>query len=62
MVEYLKKSLTKIEGLFCGSGMIIGRDFNQLNITHLCHQFKLKQLDDKPTRGACTLDLVLTST
>ena len=61
MLEYLSKSLTDIEGLFPGCGIIIAGDFNHLNIKNLARQFQLKQLVHLPTRGMNTLDLVLTN-
>jgi exonuclease III len=61
MLEYLSKSLTDIEGLFPGCGIIIAGDFNHLNIKNLSRQFQLKQLVHLPTRGTNTLDLILTN-
>ncbi len=61
MLEYLTKSLTDIEGLFPGCGIIIAGDFNHLNIKNLSRQFQLKQLVHLPTRGTNTLDLILTN-
>ncbi len=61
MLEYLSKSLTDIEGLFPGCGIIIAGDFNHLNIKNLSRQFQLKQLVHLPTRDTNTLDLVLTN-
>ena len=61
MLEYLSKSLTDIEGLFPGCGIIIAGDFNHLNNKNLSRQFQIKQLVHLPTRGTNTLDLVLTN-
>lgn len=61
MLEYLFKSLTDIEGLYPGCGIILAGDFNHLNILSLSRQFRLKQLIHLPTRGTNTLDLMLTN-
>lgn len=42
MLEYLSTSLTTIEGLYPGSGIVLTGDFNRLNISRLLVQFKLK--------------------
>lgn len=61
MLNYLKASLTTIEGLFPGCGILLSGDFNRLNISRLLLQFKLKQLVRVPTRGDSTLDLIITN-
>lgn len=61
MLEYLSTSLTDIEGLFPGCGIIIAGDFNRLKIQTFCRNFSLKQLVQIPTRGTNTLDLVITN-
>ena len=59
MLEYLTTSLTTIEGLYPGCGIIVTGDFNRLNISRLMGQFKMKQLVRTPTRGECILDLII---
>ena len=59
--DYLLSSLTTIEGLYPGCGILLTGDFNQLNISRIITQFKLKQLVHVPTRGDCTLDLIITN-
>lgn len=44
-----------------GCGIIIAGDFNHFDYKDLCRDFQLKQLIDKPTRGAKILDLMLTN-
>lgn len=61
MLEYLTTSLTTIEGLYPGCGIVLTGDFNRLNINRLLTQFKLKQLVRAPTRGEHTLDLIITN-
>ena len=61
MIDYLLSSLTTIEGLYPGCGILLTGDFNQLNISRIITQFKLKQLVHVPTRGDCTLDLIITN-
>jgi len=61
MLNHLSTTLTSIEGQYPGCGIYLCGDFNQLNIQRLKRQFRLKQLVDKPTRGDCTLDLIITN-
>ena len=61
MLEYLSKTLTTVEGLFPGCGIILAGDFNHLDIKIISCQFQLKHLVHLPTRGTNTLDLVLTN-
>lgn len=61
MLDYLKSTLTTIEGLYPGCGILLTGDFNRLNISRLLLQFKLKQLVRVPTRGDSTLDLIITN-
>lgn len=61
MLEYLSMWLTTIEGHYTDCEIVIAGDFNHLNINYLCREFPLKQLVHLPTRGASTLDLVLTN-
>ena len=44
MIDYLLSSLTTIEGVYPGCGILLTGDFNQLNISRILTQFKLKQL------------------
>ena len=43
MLEYLFKSLTEIEGQYPNCGLLLGGDFNRLDIKSLLRQFKMKQ-------------------
>ena len=61
MLDHLTMTLTHIEGLYPGCGILLCGDFNRLNVKRLLNQFKLKQIVDKPTRGDRILDLVLTN-
>ncbi|XP_068707894.1 uncharacterized protein [Montipora foliosa] len=61
MLDYLKSTLTTIEGLYPGCGILLTGDFNRLNISRLLLQFKLKQLVRVPTRGDSMLDLIITN-
>ena len=61
MLEYLTTSLTTIEGLYPGCGIIVTGDYNRLNISRLLGQSKMKQLVCAPTRGERILDLIITN-
>ena len=61
LFQYLSDSLSLLESLFPGCGIIIAGDFNHFDTKDLCRDFQLKQLVDKPTRGAKILDLILTN-
>ena len=61
ILEYLIASLTRVESLYPGCGLILAGDFNRLDIKQLRINFGLKQLVKIPTRGGNTLDLVLTN-
>ena len=61
MLDHLTTSLTTIEGLHPGCGIVVCRDFNRMNLDRLTAQFKLKQIVNKPTRGDKTLDLIITN-
>ena len=61
LFQYLSDSLILLESLFPGCGIIIAGDFNHFDTKDLCRDFQLKQLVDKPTRGAKILDLILTN-
>ena len=55
-------TLTTIEGLYPGCGILLPGDFNRLNISRLLlQQIKRKQLVRVPTRGDSTLDLIITN-
>ena len=51
---------TTSESLFPNCAFLIGGDFNNLPISTLMRQFRLKQLVKFPTRCSNTLDLILT--
>ena len=59
MIDYLLSSLTTIEGLYPGCRILLTGDLNQLNISEILTQFKLKQLVHVHTRGDRTLDLII---
>ena len=61
MLEYLTNCLSSIESQYPNSGIILLRDFNQLNIASLKRGYNLKQIVKFPTRGSNILDLVLTN-
>ncbi len=61
MREYLMKCLSYIESYYSNCGIVITGDFNHLDTTRLQNSFKLKQIINFPTRGAATLDLILTN-
>lgn len=61
MLDYLYTSLTTIEGLYPGCGILLSGDFNRLRVSRLLNQFKLKQLVRVPTRGDNILDLIITN-
>ena len=61
MLDYLSTSLTTIEGLYPGSGIMLTSDFNRLSINRLLAQFKMKEMVCVPTRAEQTLDLIITN-
>ena len=56
LLDYLCESLTLIEGMYPGYGLLLCGDFNRLDIRRITSQFKLKQIVNKPTRGDQILD------
>ena len=61
MLDYLFTSLTSIQGLYPGCGILLSSDFNRLNVNRLLNQLTLKQLVRKLTRGSQILDLIITN-
>ena len=60
VLDYLCESLTSVERMYPGCGLLLCGDFNRLDIRLLTSQFKLRQIFNKPTRGDQILDLVMT--
>ena len=61
MLEYLTNCLSPLEANHASSGVILLGDLNQLNTSRLSSNFGLKQTVNFGTRGANTLDKVLTN-
>ena len=61
MLTYLMDSLSSIESQHSNSGIILLRDFNDLNVVKFKSSFQLKQIVNFPTRGQNSLDLILTN-
>lgn len=61
LLDYLTVSLVKLESQYPGCGIILGGDFNHLNINRILYQFKMKQLVKINTRGNNILDLIITN-
>ena len=61
MLEYLTNCLSTLEANHASSGVILLGDLNQLNTSRLSSNFGLKQTVNFGTRGANTLDKVLTN-
>lgn len=57
--SYIFTSLTSIEGLYPGWGILLSGDFNRINVSCLLNQFWLKQLVRKPTRGSQILNPII---
>ena len=61
MINYLLEQLASIESTYLNCGFMILGDFNNLDISRIKNQFRLKQLIQFHTRGNRTLDLILTN-
>ena len=61
ILDHLLKCLSTIESRFPNSGVILLGDFNNLNVSRIKRNFRLKQIVNFPTRGRNTLDLILTN-
>ena len=61
MINYLLEQLASIESTYLNCGFMILGDFNNLDISRIKNQFRLKQLIQFHTRGNRTLDLMLTN-
>ncbi|MEL7309308.1 MAG: hypothetical protein AAGK05_16570, partial [Pseudomonadota bacterium] len=61
LISYLTDSLNKIIDNFPQSPIIVGGDFNHLDLHDIETQFCLTILDTPPTRGPARLDLLLTN-
>ena len=61
MINYLLEQLASIESTYLNCDFMILGDFNNLDISRIKNQFRLKQLIQFHTRGNRTLDLILTN-
>ena len=61
MLNYLMNCMSSIESKHKNSGILLLGDFNKLNVANLKSSYRLKQIVKFATRGANTLDLVLTN-
>ena len=61
ILDHLLKCLSTIESRFPNSGIILLGDFNNLNVSRIKRNFRLKQIVNFPTHGRNTLDLILTN-
>ncbi len=61
ILDHLLKCLSIIESRFPNCGVILLGDFNNLNVSRLKRNFRLKQIVNFPTRGRNVLDLILTN-
>lgn len=60
-IQYLSESLRRITSSYPRSSIVIGGDFNRIDLTDLEFDFSLSILDSPPTRGDASLDLILTN-
>ena len=60
-MDYLLNTLSKIECSYPNAGLLLTGDFNRADTKQLRNQFRLTQTVKFPTRGARTLDLILTN-
>ena len=58
---HITNILSKIESTMPNAAIIVAGGFNRLNIKQNVNQFRMKQLVKFPTRGDCTLGLILTN-
>lgn len=61
MHNYLMNCMSSLESKHKNSGILLLGDFNKPNVANLKSSYRLKQIVNFPTRGANTLDLVLTN-
>ena len=61
MLNYLWNCLSSIESKYSNCGILLLGDFNNLDVSRLKSNFKLKQIVNFPTRAQNTLDLILTN-
>ena len=61
LTDYIISSVDKIRRTYPDAGLIIGGDFNRLNVAPICSNCALKQVITLPTRGNAILDLLFTS-
>ena len=57
ILQYLTKSVIKVEGRYPWSTIVIACDFNKFETEHFCRQFGFKQLVNVPSRGEIPLIL-----
>jgi hypothetical protein len=60
ILDHLSKCLSTIESRFRNSGVILLGDFNNLNVSRIKRNFRLKQILNFLTRGRNTFYLILT--
>ena len=61
MLDYLKRGVDSVLADRPSTGIIIGGDFNSLNLRPICLRLGLKRLVKAPTRGQNILDNILTN-
>lgn len=61
MLDYLTRGTDSVLADRPSTGIIIGGDFNSLNLHPICLRLDLKSLVKAPTRGQNTLDNILTN-
>ena len=61
LTDYIISSVDKIRRTYPDAGLIIGGDFNRLNVAPICSNCALKQVITLPTRGNAILDLLFTN-
>lgn len=61
MLDYLTRGVDSVLADRPSTGIIIGGDFNSLNLRPICLRFGLKSLVKAPTRGQNILDNILTN-
>ncbi|KAI8479105.1 hypothetical protein Bbelb_431700 [Branchiostoma belcheri] len=61
LVDHLVEAADSLRVKYPHIGILIGGDFNRVDVRRLCVSQNLHQLVNQPTRGQSTLDLVITN-
>ncbi|XP_035688744.1 uncharacterized protein LOC118424306 [Branchiostoma floridae] len=61
LIDHLVNTVDSLQVKHPHIGIIIGGDFNRVDVSKLCMSHNLRQLVDRPTRDQATLDLIITN-